>query len=262
MKTIINNSKKKVALSCVAIVALCVFGHATTASASRVAERILNAWSRTGEYSDGTGSQFIRLRVTYYAAEYIAALIRAEAERNLWTHDEEENYKYYLLRALNLDETIAFHIAFDVTGVAMHLQPFDRHLRLHVGGTVLAPVDYDRRFNFRLQGQRDGMVWFPRFDPDTGRDLLEGARELRLTISGAISQATISSGDLRFVWDITRDDPSVLTTGPAVARLELERLNRRLDRLMADKRNLEEQLHSVDMELATINARVGELQRQ
>jgi len=64
------------------------------------------------------------------------------------------------------------------------------------------------------------------------------------------------------VWNITGDDPSILGTGSAAARLELDRLIRRLDRLNTDKRTLEDQLYAVNTELAEIDARVDELQRQ
>ena len=264
MENLTKKTKKRTALLCVVVAVLWLFGHSTTASASasRISDRIMNAWTRRGEYSEGSGAQFLRIRVTYYSAEYIEALVRSEAERNFWTQNEEDSYKYNLLRTLNLDETIAFHIEFDVTGMPMYLQPFERHLRLYAGRNVLEPVDYDRRFNFRLQGQRDGMIWFPRYDARTGRNNLDGVRDLRLQISGSVSQATIRTGDVRFIWDITGDDPSVLHTGSAAARLELDRLIRRVDRLRTDKNALEEQLNTVNQELAEIDARIDELQRQ
>jgi len=254
--------RKRMVLLCAAIVALCVLSYAQTASAAGIEQRILAAWSRSGEYSEGSGAQFVRIRVTYYSAEYIEALVRSEAEKNLWTRDEEESYKYNLLKTLNLEETIAFHVEFDVTGVPVYLQPFDRQLRLYAGRATLEPVDYDRRFNFKVDGKRDGMIWFPRFDPKTGKNYLDGVRDLRLQISGSISQATTRTGDVRFIWNITGDDPSVLRTGSAAARLELDRLIRRLDKLRSDKRTLEEQLNAINVELKEINARVDELQRQ
>jgi len=254
-----KNLKKSLAF-CVAVMMLCVLGYAATSEAS-IEQRILSAWTRSGEFSDGTGGQFVRIRVTYYSAEYIEALIRAEAERNLWTRDEEERYRYNLLRALNLDETIAFHIEFNVTGTPVHPQPFDRHLTLFAGRARLSPVDYDRRFNFRIQDRRDGMVFFPRFDAN-GRNHLENVRDLHLVISGSISHATTRTGDVRFVWDISGDDPSVLGQGPAAARIEMDRLIRRTEMLRADRNTAQEQMNALDAELAEINARIDELQRQ
>ena len=257
MKNFTKNWTGKLSL---ALIALCVLGYAVTSEAS-IEQRILNAWTRSGEFSDGVGAQFVRIRVTYYSAEYIEALIRSEAEQNLWTRDEEERYRYNLLRALNLDETIAFHIELDVTGTPMHPQPFDRHLTLFAGRARLSPVDYDRRFNFRVQGRRDGMVWFPRYDAN-GRNLLENVRDLHLLISGSISHATTRTGDVRFVWDISGDDPSVLGTGTAAARIEMDRLIRRTEMLRADRSSAQEQVTALDAELAEINARIDELQRQ
>jgi chromosome segregation ATPase len=106
------------------------------------------------------------------------------------------------------------------------------------------------------------MIWFPRYDEKTGKNLLEGVRDLRLSISGSISQATTRAGTLLFVWDITGDDPSVLNKGTAAARLELDRLVKRLEKLNADRSGLQKQLDALDKELSTIDARMDELQRQ
>ena len=64
-----------------------------------------------------------------------------------------------------------------------------------------------------------------------------------------------------FIWDITRDDPSVLYRGRAADMLELDRLMRRMEKLTNDRRDLENQLRSANNELDTINERIEELQR-
>jgi hypothetical protein len=253
-------TKKKIALWILgaALVVLSAF----PAFGASIEEKILNAWTRKGEYSEGSGFQSISLKVTYYSAEYIEALVRSEAEKNLWTKDEEERYKYNLLKTLNLEECVAFHVDFNTTGTPVFLQPFDRHLKLYAGKKVLEPVDYDKRFNFKLQGQRDGMIWFPRYDEKTGKNLLDGVKDLRLVISGSISQATTKVGDVRFVWNITGDDPSILNSGTAANRLELDRLIKRLEKLSEERSTLQGQLDSLNKELAEIDGRVDELQRQ
>jgi hypothetical protein len=256
-----NLTRKAATAFCLSIALSCVFS-IPPASAAKIEERILSSWTRSGEYNEGTGLQSVAIKVTYYSAEYIEALVRTESENNLWTKDEEERYKYNLLKTLNLDENIAFHVEFNVLGTAVYLQPFDRHLKLYAGKNVLEPVDYDKRFNFKLQGRRDGMIWFPRYDAKTGKNFLEGVKDLRLLISGSISQATIRTGDVRFMWNITGDDPSILGSGSAVARLELDRLLKRLDKLNTDKKALQDQLDAVNKELENINTRVDELQRQ
>jgi hypothetical protein len=232
------------------------------AKGAGIEDRILKDWTRRGDYHESGGYQSVSIKVTYYAAEYVEALVRSEAEKNLWTKDEEERYKYNLMKTLNLEEYVAFHIDFNVTGVSVYLQPFDRHLKLYAGKQILTPVDYDKRFNFKLQGQRDGMIWFPRYDEKTGKNLLEGLKELRLIISGSISQATTGTGDVRFVWNIAGDDPSVLNKGTAASRLELDRLIKRLEKLNADKSNLQTQMDTINNELTEIDSRVDELQKQ
>lgn len=255
----IKTATKRVALWALGVA---VIFAALPAFGASIEEKILNSWSRKGEYNEGSGLQSVELKVTYYSAEYIEALVRSEAEKNLWTKDEEERYKYNLLKTLNLEECIAFHVDFNTSGTPVFLQPFDRHLKLYAGKKILEPVDYDKRFNFKLQGQRDGMIWFPRYDAKTGKNLLEGVKELRLLISGSISQATTKRGDIRFVWNIVGDDPSVLNSGTAANRLELDRLIKRIERLSAEKSTLQKQLETLDQELTEIDNRVDELQRQ
>ena len=63
-------------------------------------EDILRKWTRTNSFSEKTDLQTVAIKVTYYSAEYVEALVRSEAEKNLWTKDEMENYKYTLLKSL------------------------------------------------------------------------------------------------------------------------------------------------------------------
>ena len=254
--------RKWIMVLCLPLLVVCFSSIAASPSEASIEEKVLKAWTRSGQYNEGTGAQSVSIKVTYYSAEYIEALVRSEAEKNLWTRDEEERYKYTLLKTLNLEECIAFHFDFNTTGAAVYLQPFDRQLKLYAGKKLLEPVDYDKRFNFKLQGQRDGMVWFPRYDEKTGKNLLEGINELRLIISGSISQATTKTGDVRFVWNIANDDPSVLNTGTAAARLELDRLIKRIEKLRTEKSELQGQLDAIDKELAEVDSRVDQLQRQ
>ena len=223
-------------------------------------EDILRKWTRTNSFSEKTDLQTVAIKVTYYSAEYVEALVRSEAEKNLWTKDEMENYKYTLLKSLNLHDSIAFHIDFNVTGIPMHPQPFDRHLTLFVGKRRYNPSDYDKRFNIKISGQRDGMVFFPRYDPKTGKDILEKAKDVRLVLSGAISQATSTGRDVRWVWDLSKDNPEALGTGKAMDRLELDRLIKRMEKLNQERQELQTKIDAIDRELDEVRSRVDELQ--
>jgi len=257
-----NLTKTMCRALCAVAMALCVLSCALPASAARIEEKILKAWTRSGEYQETGGIQSVAMKVTYYSAEYIEALVRSEAESKLWTKNEEEQFKYNLLKTLNLEENIAFHLEFEVRGSPAYLQPFDRHFKLFAGKAVLEPADYDKRFNFKLDGKRDGMLWFPRYNEKTGKSYLEGIKELRLVVNGSMTLATSKLVDVRFIWDITGDDPSILGSGSAVAKLELDRLIKRIDKLHADREDLQKKLNVVNDELAEINNRVDELQRQ
>ncbi len=90
-----------------------------------------------------------------------------------------------------------------------------------MGKKKYEPVDYDKRFNFKLQGQRDGMIWFPRGDEKTGKSLVEGVNSVRLlelhsSISPFSARQTIS-----FIWDIAKDNPGRLYEGKAACALNL-----------------------------------------
>ena len=239
------------------IIIVCLF--VSSAFAEGIEERVMRQWSRTEKHS--RGDQTVDLKVTYYSAEYVEALVQSEAEKNMWTNDELERYKYNLLRTLNLDENIAFHVDIDVLGSPLYLNPMDRFFRLRIGGKIYDAVDYDKRFNFRLSGRRDGLIWFRRYDEKTGSDLLEKVKDIRMVILSHFSMATAGRGDLMLIWDITKDNPAALYKGRAADRLELDRLIKRMEKLVSDRKELNSQLQKVNDEIASINARIEELQR-
>lgn len=223
-------------------------------------DQIILRWTKSRKFVDRDGAN-LEVKATYYAAEYIEALLQKEAEKNMWTEQELENYKYNYLGALQLNEMIPIHIEFINNGPTMYLGPFDSMLRLRIGNQTYKPVDYDKRFNFRFQGQRDGLIFFARYDEKTGKDLLKGVKNVTLTLNPAISPLTEGS-ETRFMWDIYNDDPDKLYKGQTAARFETDRLIKRLQKLRGDKSTLEKQLKAVDDEINTIEARLDELSKQ
>lgn len=236
---------------------LLIFSLSGTAAAD---QSVIARWSQVQKFSDRVGGE-LEIRATYYSAEYIEALVQEEAQKNLWTADEVEQYKYQMLKTLTLDEYIPIHIAFDNRGPAMRMAPFDKMLTLWIGKAKLVPADYDKRFNFRLEGKRDGLVYFPRYD-DKGNPYLKNAKTIRLSLSNAVSSVVMNRSGVDFFWDVQRDNPEVLYKGRAASRLELDRLIKRIEKLTAEKRDLENKLNGINAELVTINQRVEELQKQ
>jgi len=222
---------------------------------------VLKRWPKTLQYRDQMGSE-LDVTVTYYSAEYIEALVKMEADKNLWTADEMENYKYELLQMLRLDEYIPIFVEFDNRGPAMHMAPFDRQIHLLLDGDKYSPVEYDKRFNFKLLGKRDGFVFFPRFDENTGESLLEGVKRAKVTISTSISSTAEGAAFMDFFWDIRDDDPASLYSGRAAAKLEIDRLIKRLEILSSKKDDLESQLAEVLAELDMVNQRIEELRKE
>ncbi len=246
----------------ISVLSLVIFVLAFSASAF-VADAFSNVtarWQKEQKFQDSLGAN-LTITCTYYSAEYIEAAIQQEALKNLWTQQETDDYKFSFLKALNLSETIPVNIKFVNNGPSMHLGPFDVMVKLRIGNKVYKPVDYDKRFNFKFQGEKEGLVYFPRFDEKTGKDLLKGAKTVRLEFSSAIS-SVLDSKTPYFLWDVNKDDPSKLYQGKAAERFESDRLIKRLEKLRKDKTTLESQLKAVDDEIGTIQTRLDELAKK
>ena len=222
-------------------------------------DSILQKWSRTYTTKGDLGDE-LTIVATYYSAEYIEALVQREAEKNLWTESEMEDYKYELLKVLKLTEYIPIMLSFDMKGAPLRMAPFDNKVTLWAGSKKLSPADYDKRFNFKLSGYREGLVYFPRYD-ENDKPYLEGISTLKLTIDGDIGPITMGK-QIDFYWDVSHDDPSRLYAGRAAARLELERLIKRLNQLKDEKSKLEEQIAGIDKEIQMVQSRIEELERE
>ena len=222
-------------------------------------DSVLNRWSKTKDFADRGDS--LSITATYYSAEFIEATVQKEADKNLWTADELDRYKYQFLKTLNLEDSIPVRLSFDNRGPALHMAPFGKQVWLWIGGKRYEPKDYDPRLNFRVQDKIEGMVYFPRFDEKTGRDLLKGAKTVKLELSGSISM-TMKAKTAEFVWDVANDNPEALFAGKAGARLEMDRLIKRLEKLNGEKKDLEGKLEQVKAEIEKIQARMAELQKQ
>jgi len=221
-------------------------------------EAAMARWTKTETRQGSMGGEFT-IKVTLYTSEYIEALMQSEAERNLWTAYELEDYKYNLLRNMNMEENIAIHIEMEQLGPTAHMAPFDEMISLWIGRTRHNPTDYDHRFNLPLQGKRDGMVFFPRYNERTGQPLIDRNMSLILVVRGAISPV-INATELRFIWDVQAQDAVSAVSGSAASRLEIDRLIRRLERLGEERAGLESELDAKVREIAEINARIEELQ--
>ncbi|MDR3354247.1 MAG: hypothetical protein LBO21_04360 [Synergistaceae bacterium] len=242
----------------IVIAAALVFGVPVPSNAATDYERVLARWSKSEENTDDMGGRFI-VKATLYTAEYVNALVKSEAEKNLWTASEMEDYKYNLLKELELDERIAMHLELNELGPTAHMAPFNEMLYIWIGKKKYSPEKYDERFNLPLQGKRDGMVYFPRHDEKTGEPLLKKDASIRLIMSSAISPV-LGHKEVRMTWDVKAEEGSVFS-GTAADRLEIDRLLRRIEKLASERADLEKQLEAKKSEIDTINARIEELQK-
>lgn len=250
--------KKKIfVLVCCWIMSLFV---APALSAAASFDQVISRWVKEQRFTNNMGSN-LTIICTYYSAEFIDAYIQSEAQKNMWTQQETEDYRYHFLQALQLGERIPISVKFINNGPTMYLGPFDIMVKLRIGNNVYKPVDYDKRFNFRFQGEKDGLVYFPRYDEKTGKDLLKGAKTVRLEFSSAISNILDGKAPY-FIWDVANDDPSKLYQGKTAARYETDRLLKRLEKLRKDRADLEKQMKTIDDEISMIQSRLDELAKQ
>ena len=251
--------KKTKFSSWIKVLTITIFITAICATAYAAAiDNILLRWRKTSKFEDGTSN--LTVSVTYYSAELIEAEIQNEAKKNLWTQDEMERFKYRYLNTLNLSEMIPIKVEFVNNGPTMHPGPFDKMIELKIGNKKYEPVDYDKRLNFAFQGEKDGLIYFSRFDPKTGKNILDGKNRVTIELSPGISPLIAGRGrQARFFWDIKNDDPSKLYAGQTAARLETDRLLKRLENLRKDRSEEEAKLKAIDDEINTIQTRLDEL---
>ena len=251
-------TKRKIS-SWIKVLTIAIFITAICATAYAAAiDNILLRWRKTALYEENTSN--LTVAVTYYSAELVEAEIQAEAEKNLWTQDELERYKYRYLQMLNLADMIPIKVEFVNNGPTMYPGPFDKMIDMKIGNKTYEPVDYDKRMNFSFQGEKEGLVFFNRFDPKTGKNILEGQKRVTIEISSGISPLIAGRGKrARFFWDIKNDDPSKLYAGQTAARLETARLLKRLENLRTDRSEEEAKLKAIDDEINTIQTRLDEL---
>ena len=225
-------------------------------------DQVLNRWTKTIIYIDEDKISFLEIKATYYSAEFIEAYVQKEAKDNMWTQQEMEDYKYNFLAALQMTEMIPIMIEFTNNAETMHLGPFDIMVKLGIGNKFYKPVDYDKRFNFKFQGKKEGLVFFPRFDEKTGKDLLKGQKNVTLELKHTINPSVTNGKDTKFIWTVENDDPSKLYQGKSAARFETDRLLKRLEKLRKDKAEHEKQLQGINEEISTVQKRLDELAKQ
>ena len=225
-------------------------------------DQVLDRWTKSITYKDEDEISNLEIKATYYSAEFIEAYIQKEAQNNMWTQQEADDYKYNFLGALRLNEMIPIQIEFINNAETMYLGPFDIMVKLRIGNKLYKPADYDKRFNFKFQGKKEGLIYFPRFDEKTGKDLLKGVKNVTLELTPTISPNLTRGMTTKFLWDIANDDPQKLYQGKAAERFETDRLLKRLEKLRKDKAALESQLKAVNDEVTTIQSRLEELSKK
>lgn len=249
-----NKKMRHVSVLVFALLLICSFAYVTMAATKY--DAALAKWTRTEESEDDMGGRF-NLRATLYTAEYINALMESEAEKNLWTASELEDYKYNFLRGIKLDDYIPIHLEMENLGATAHMAPFNEMLYIWIGNKKYSPAEYDQRFNLPLQGKRDGMVYFPRYDEKTGEPILKKDGSIRLVVLGAVSPI-LSNKELRFTWDVKAEN--AMLVGTAADRMEVDRLLRRVEKLNGEKADLETQLAAKNREIAEVTKRISEIQ--
>ncbi|MDO4219396.1 MAG: hypothetical protein Q4C78_05365 [Synergistaceae bacterium] len=218
---------------------------------------VMNRW-RQKEYYSMSSVGTLEIAATYFSAEYLEAYFQKEAKKNLWTEQELEDFKLRYLSSLNMNEMIPIRVEFVNYGPTMYMSPFDIQCYLKIRGKDYKLADYDKRLNFKFQGEREGLIYFPRYDPKTGKSLLEGVKEIYFTIKPTIS-SVMDGKQAQFIWNVAKDDPGKLFRGKTGARMELDRLMKRLELLRKDRAVEEQKIKAIDTEISSIQKRVDQL---
>jgi predicted RNase H-like nuclease (RuvC/YqgF family) len=71
----------------------------------------------------------------------------------------------------------------------------------------------------------------------------------------------LNGREARVAWDVKGGNLDSPTIGTAADRIEIDRLLRRIEKLAAEKSDLEAQLDAKNREIDEVNARIEELQR-
>ena len=224
--------------------------------------QVIERWTKSRLYKDEDSLSTLNISATYYSVEYIEAMLQAEADKNLWTKQELEDYKYKFLKTLNIAEMIPIHVAFENNAETMYLGPFDIMVGLRIGNKYYKPVDYDKRFNFKFQGKKDGLLFFRRYDEKTGKDLLKGIKQVTLELKPTINPSITNGNTTKFLWDIAKDNPEKLFAGETAAKMETDRLLKRLEKLRKNKADEQAKLKAITDEETTIQHRLDELAKQ
>ena len=248
--------KKKYLFFITALLALCISSFSASAAVNPNSLRWSKEITKKGELG-GT----LTVRATFYSAEFIEAVLNYEAEQNMWTAAELEDYKYNFLKNLKLDKFIPIHLEISNNGPTAHMSPFNEMVSLQIGKKKHAPLEFEQRFNLPLQGKRDGMIYFPRYDEKTGKPLLDGAKTVKFTLRSVVLPLVQDRGDLDFLWDVAGDDMKQIV-GTGADRIELDRLIRRVEKLMEEKKKIEDDLANKNKELQEVNARIEEIQNR
>ncbi len=226
-------------------------------------QKIMHSWIRSEKRRDADNSQtsYVEVEAAFFSPEYIEAHVQDQAQKNLWTEQELEDYKYKYLQTLQLDKMIPFLIHIDNSAEAMHMSPFDNIIKMRVGSKTYKPVDYDKRFNFRLMGEIEGLVFFPRYDEKTGKPLIpEKGGTVQLEFNSFMSP--ILKSNINLMWSLGNQNINRLYQGKTAARLESDRMLERLEKLRKEKEAIDAKAGTMQQEIDTIQKRLDDLQKK
>ena len=235
-------------------------GFAKTNKVYEEYKKVLLQFQKTVEYKGKWAH--ITITVTYYSARLVDAIVNWEAEKHLWTEDEAENYKYQLLKTLHFEDMLPFKISVNNRGTNVHPARFGSKVALWVDSRSYKPKKYDLRFNFKIIGKREGMVFFARRDKN-GKPIIRPSSSLmQIVIDSTISPVTSEKNfNFIFKWGHPYENLEELAKSDiARARLEMDRLTRRIQMLMDKKKKLLEQIRKIEEEIKKIKKRISELE--
>ena len=115
-------------------------------------------------------------------------------------------------------------------------------------------------FKFSRRSQYNIDRWAARYGYEkTGKEILAGAKDVRVIFDSVISHALVGRGDVVWIWDLTKDRGKI-AGGRAADRLEADRLIKRSGKIDEERAELQRKLDELNKEYKEVNSRIDELQ--
>lgn len=126
------------------------------------------------------GSATVEFYVTYYSPELWKLHKENAMEVNVETTSD-------FLTDIRDEDAVIFKIRIKNNAPPIQLNPLNSMITLRIDNKRYKSTEHDINLSREFQGENEGYVYFPRFDPKTGADVLKNAKRIWFELSTLIS---------------------------------------------------------------------------